>query len=453
MKAQKLKLALSLVLIVFGAVSVPFFISDTNTAQPQASGFLIDFGDWNVTWTEMDMQTNQNPFDALSTACKENNFTSSIEDGTVKEINGVSSDGTYSWNLWTISKNSLTWVKESSPQNIDLSKYTIAAWAYTDGSGTPTVAVDNSGRSIYGYPQAQRTVTLAPAITEMIAALRAVETLVGTDMYSTYPASVVAGQNNGTIKILGDYLNPSFEQIVAAAPDMVFCDGSIYTHHIATDKLRNVGINTVLLYWGADVQEIMDNIYIVGVAIGYGMRALEVISTIEHAMDGVTGAISEHVNAQSVRVMLALTPDKSPWVSGSDTYVSDLTSIVNGDNVFSFLSGWSQVNSEQVISQNPSVIILLTTNYMSNQSDYDSMINSLSAEWRTTDAYKNGNIYLVTGAAGNMSTLPGPRFIQLMELTARILNPDIFNDIKMPKYIGDNYEDFLSFTKDLDFKN
>jgi iron complex transport system substrate-binding protein len=79
------------------------------------------------------------------------------------------------------------------------------------------------------------------------------------------------------------------------------------------------------------------------------------------------------------------------------------------------------------------------------------MLRSLSAEWRSTDAYKNGNIYMVTGAAGAMSETPSPRFIQLMEITARMLHPDVFTEFEMPKYVGDDYMDFLTFTKYLDF--
>jgi iron complex transport system substrate-binding protein len=125
---------------------------------------------------------------------------------------------------------------------------------------------------------------------------------------------------------------------------------------------------------------------------------------------------------------------------------------MNGNNIFSSLSGWVQINSEQVMTANPSVIIILTTNYSATQQEYDSIMNSLPAEWKATDAYKSREIYLVCETAGDMSLIPGPRFIQLMELTARILHPDVFDDIPIPKYIGNNYEDFLTFTKDLNFK-
>ena len=454
MNTHRMKVVLSLVILLIGGLTVPFFITNVNASQPQASGFLIDFGDWNVTFTEMDMQKNSNPYDALETACQDNNFTSTIDSsGIVDEINGVSATDTQTWGLWTISSNSVTWVKQTEPQSVGLSNYTIAAWAYTSAGETPTVAVDDLGRSIYGYSQAERIIALSPALTEIIGALRAVNSLVGMDLYSSYPSSVVAGQNNGSIKIVGDYLNPSFEQIAAQVPDMVFCDGSLYSHYAMCEKLRNTGINAVLMYGGDSVQTIMDNIYIAGEVIGYDLRAGAVISSIEAAEREITDAIAANTQANNVNAMLALTTDKSPWISGSGTYMADLTTAVGGDNVFSSQNGWVQINSEQIMSANPSVIIVYDISYSATQSDYNSMINSLPAEWKTTNAYKSGNIYLVCGTAGSMSEIPGPRFIQLMELTARILQPGTFTDIQIPKYIGDNYEDFLTFTKDLDFNN
>ncbi|MCL1811838.1 MAG: helical backbone metal receptor [Methanomassiliicoccaceae archaeon] len=399
----------------------------------------------------MDMQKNSDPFDALSIACNENEFTYSVDGTAVAEINGVYSNDTFTWELWTIQKNSLTWEKVSSPQGIDLFNYTIAAWAYCDENGTPTVAVDESGRSIYGYQQAQRTITLSPALTEIIGSLRAVTTLVGTDRYSNHPDSVVAGHNEGKIKIIGDFLNPSFELIAGQRPDIVFCDGSLYSHHEITNRLRNASINAVLMYGGESVQEIMSNIYIAGVAMGYEIRAAEVLDILEQAAEGLTGALEESFLARNINVMLSLSPDKSPWVTGSGTFVDDLSSSVMGNNVFSSKYGWVHINSELVMTSNPSTIIILTADYSATQEEYDTMFRSLSTEWKATDAYKNGEIYLICDGAGVMSQCPSPRFAQLMEITARIMHPDVFTDIDMPKYVGDNYEDYLTFTKYLNF--
>jgi iron complex transport system substrate-binding protein len=451
LEALKLKTLLSIILIAIGAASVPFFVTNSNASGSQASGFLIDFGDWNVTWTEMDMEDNSDPYSALATACEENGYSYTVEEGIVKEVNGVYSDDESFWNLWTISKNSIEWVKSESPNNSDIADFTIAAWAYCDDRGTPTVAVDETGKSVYGYKQAQRTISLSPALTEILGSLRAVATLVGTDRYSNHPDSVIAGQSEGRIKIVGDFLNPSFELITGQRPDIVFCDGSLYTHHEITDRLRNSNVNAVLMYGGESIQEIMSNIYIAGVAMGYELRAAEVLDLLETAENDILDMLYEGPATRGTGVMLSLSPDKSPWVTGSSTFVDDVSSAVLGNNVLSEMYGWVHINSELVMTSNPSVILILTADYSATQEEYDMMLRSLSAEWKATDAYKNEEIYIICEDAGVMSQCPSPRYAQLMEITARILHPDVYTDKEMPKYVGSNYEDFLTFTKYLSF--
>lgn len=52
---------------------------------------------------------------------------------------------------------------------------------------------------------------------------------------------------------------------------------------------------------------------------------------------------------------------------------------------------------------------------------------------------------------GSMAQRAGPRFVYLYELSARILNPDCFDDdqqkmLNKTKAIGSNFMDYLSYT-------
>ena len=79
------------------------------------------------------------------------------------------------------------------------------------------------------------------------------------------------------------------------------------------------------------------------------------------------------------------------------------------------------------------------------------MMSSLSAEWRNTNAFENGNIYLLAGGATDLASRPSTRIAQFTELMCRILQPNVFIDIDVPYYIGDNYRDYLYYTKELGF--
>jgi len=449
MEPVKFKSLLSVAILTVGAFLVLLVGTGMSASAYQATGVAVDFGDRDVVWTDVDLNMYSNPVDALEYVCNENSYTYTIgPDGNVSEINGLTA-GERTWDLWVVNNGETTWTKLSAPYNIDLRNYSANVWAYCSSSEQPTVGVDQAGRSIYGYAQCDRSVSLSPSITEIIGALDAVTTLVGADKYSDYPASVIEGENRGDITIIGDYVNPSYELIMGTNPDMVFCDGSQYSHYEMSEKLRKSNVNSIVLYSGESIETILDNIYIVGVAMGYELRALDVISTLESTQKQIVEYLQSK-QTQPGSVLLTLSSERSPWASGSYTYINDIAAAVFGDNVIDAkYDGWVQINSEIIAQSNPSVIIILSGDYHATQSDYDAMLNSLSGEWKTTDAYKNGNIYLMGDSLGEMAGRAGPRYTQLMEIVAMMLHPDAFN--AFPKYIGDDYRNYLTFTNDIGF--
>jgi hypothetical protein len=51
-----------------------------------------------------------------------------------------------------------------------------------------------------------------------------------------------------------------------------------------------------------------------------------------------------------------------------------------------------------------------------------------------------------------MAQRSGPRYAQLEEIIARIMCPDAFTDgVSLPKYIGDDHQNYLKYTDDLGF--
>ena len=151
------------------------------------------------------------------------------------------------------------------------------------------------------------------------------------------------------------------------------------------------------------------------------------------------------------RTMIALSSYPSPYVAGSGTYLDDIVSSINGTNVFSYLNGWPQIVSEYIKKNNPECIIVLDEGRYTPE-QYELMLSTLSAQWKATDAYKNGNIYLLCDGVSDMAQRYGPRTIQLVELLARIINPDSFSDgIVVNKAIGNDYTDYLDITKDLGY--
>jgi iron complex transport system substrate-binding protein len=176
------------------------------------------------------------------------------------------------------------------------------------------------------------------------------------------------------------------------------------------------------------------------------------METINYAMDTIGGLLGDDNQKRYPKVMVALSTAKSPWVSGKDTYIDDILSFCASHNAYDRVSGWIQANSETLSMYNPDYIFVVGYEGTPTKEGYQKIMDGLPPEWKRTTAYKEGNIYIFCESAANLASRCAPRFVQLTELTARILHPGSFDDgIEVPKYFGDDFHDYLTYTKDMNF--
>jgi len=453
MKKISYKVTLSVVLIIVGASFAVMFSSNSSSTR-SSDGIVIDFGDRDIVYVSMNTSDVDDSLSALKYACEHEGFSLVIEGNEIISIDSlptVEIDAV--WELFVTPHGSREWTRaEGNPSEIIIKNYSVVAWGLCAEGEFPTPGVDATGYNFYNYDQPRRSISLAPSCTETVCSIGALNTIVGTDMYSNYPNAVVENQKLGKITVVGGYTNPSYELIIQQNPDMVICIASQVSHTIIAEKLRKIGIDVIVTFDGEDINTILDNIYMVGTGMNYSIPTKKTLESINEAMDSVYGDLENYAQIRYPNVMIALSAVKSPWVSGSGTYVSDILDFTFSNNVYEGQNGWVQVNSESIMQYNPSMIIMVNSEYPPTEDAYNQMLSSLSAEWKKTNAYASGEIYLLTEVATDLASRPGPRVAQLTELTARILHPDAFEDkIIVPKIIGNNYEDYLTYTKDLNF--
>ena len=449
-KMMSMKVMLTVAIILIGCiVTVVVHSVGSDSSAYQAEGILIDVGDYKTYWTDIRYSENtDDPKELLEIACGLKGYSCVFTDGklTSVTVEGIeySNNSLKTWDLWYVEKNGYDYSK-SDTYSIRCGNYTVVTWAYMGSDEVPTVAVDATANCIYGYNKPSYTVTLSPVCSELVGAMKATSTIIGTDESSNYPTAIKTGKANKTISVVGTYTDPSYESIMSLSPDMVFCDGSQLSHKEMANSLRNSSVNAVVVYNGNDFDCIIKNIFIVGAAMGYELRAIDVIHEIEESFETLETMTASH---QGSTVMITLGSNPSPYVAASNTYVNDIVMSMNGYNVFSYLNGWPQIISEYIQMKDPECIIVLDEGRY-KQDEYDLMMATLSSEWKNTEAYKNGNVYMFCDSVADMAQRYGPRTIQLVELFARIINPDSFDDgITVPKSIGNDYQDYLTITKD-----
>ena len=103
------------------------------------------------------------------------------------------------------------------------------------GAGEARVLIDQMGREVAVPENPVRIISLAPNITEILFALDAGDRVVGVTAFSDYP------EEAASIPVVGTYITPNLEAIVALEPDLVIAtaDGE---KQEAIDILENVGI-------------------------------------------------------------------------------------------------------------------------------------------------------------------------------------------------------------------
>ncbi|MDR3075001.1 MAG: ABC transporter substrate-binding protein, partial [Candidatus Methanoplasma sp.] len=270
MDKSAIKILVSVLLVMSGAFAAVIMTDESSSARA-TEGIIIDFGDFDISYTDVDTNEFPDAYSALFHACESEGYELITDGERVESIRGLPSEGGPAvWRLYVTDKGSTEWREVSGkPSEIRILDYSAVAWGLFDTDGSPTPAVDATGLSYYGYPRATRVVSIAPSNTESVVAIGGLNTIVGTDMYSDYPASLVDRQKTGDIAIVGGYSNPSFELVIKQRPDLVICTSTQAYHLVLAEKLRGIGTNVLVAYDGESTDTVLVNMYMIGVGMRY----------------------------------------------------------------------------------------------------------------------------------------------------------------------------------------
>jgi iron complex transport system substrate-binding protein len=272
---------------------------------------------------------------------------------------------------------------------------------------------DDLGQTIEmaGYPH--RIVSISASTTETLFALGAGEQVVGRDEFSVYPEEALEVTSVGA---LWEEL-PS-EAILALEPDLVLAAQIISEEQVAA--LRDLGLT---VYWQANptsYEELWSNIHNIAALTGHESKAETLIADLEARVKTVQEKIATVSERPSVFYELDATDPSNPWTTGSGTFIDYIITQAGGTNAASALQGdYAQISSEQLIAVNPDIILLA-------DAPYGTTAESVAARpgWEVISAVKENALYPVDP---NIMSVPGPRLVDALEVTAKILHPELFN--------------------------
>ena len=289
---------------------------------------------------------------------------------------------------------------------------TPVAPAATPASGGPITVTDDFGKTVTLPGVPQRIVSLAPANTEILYAIGAGDRVVGVTDYCNYPPEAAE------VEKVGGYSTVNIEKVVAAQPDLVLA--ALGNTEEVVSYIEGLGLTVVSLN-PASIQDVVENIRLVGTVTGNTAEAEALATSMEERFEAVRTKAAAATSEPTVAHVVWYDPI---WVSGSGTFQNEMFEIAHAKNAFPNIEGWQVVGLEDFISTNPDVIIVNSGSGM-GESGYDLIYSYMMEESRIqgVSAIREGRIYI---AESDRIDRGGPRIVDALEEVAADIHPEIF---------------------------
>ena len=239
-------------------------------------------------------------------------------------------------------------------------------------------ATDHLNRKIVLDEPAQRIISLAPNITELLFHIGAGDQIIGADEYSNYPeeAKKIIRVNNHAMA--------NYELILSLQPDLVFAWHSGNGEQII-NRLVQLGLNVFVIE--VQTMEQLPTLFkTLGHLTGNTERAHKAASTFDSQLRDLKATYSGKPEVSAFYQIW----DEPIMTFNGDHLVSDIIHLCRGRNVFAGeLPLVPHVNIEAVIDANPAIIL--------SSGSEDRMANWRSKwqRWSDIDAVKKNHLYLV----------------------------------------------------------
>jgi iron complex transport system substrate-binding protein len=270
---------------------------------------------------------------------------------------------------------------------------TIIAGALLLASGVQARAAitvkDDAGATVTVAKPAQRVISLAPHVTELLFAAGGGSHIVGVVSYSDFP------EEAKKIPQIGSNREVDLERIMAMKPDLIV----IWRHGSSerqVDMLQKLGI-PMFHSEPQKLEDIADNVQKLGQLMGTDAVAGPVAASLR---DRIATLRSRYAKRPIVRSFYQVW-DKPLYTLNGRHIVSDALRLCGGENIFDKLAVTAPVVSiEAVLQENPEAI------FATAEKNYGGV--SMWKPYTTLTAGRNDNLFTIDG---NLLNRAGPRMV------------------------------------------
>ena len=280
------------------------------------------------------------------------------------------------------------------------------------GPASGLTVVDQRGQTLTLPGVPTRIVSLLPSVTEILFAIGAQDRLAGVTDLCDFPPEARGKPS------VGGMISPSLEALVALKPDLVVATPS-GNRQETVDQLRRLGIPVYLVdaTTVAGAIEVMDRL---AELTGRRAAAAPILASLSRRIQAVTDRVAPR---RRPRVLYVLWPEPL-IVPGHGALISNLIATAGGDSVTAGqANAYPRYSLEAAVAHMPEVILLAS---------HRGRTPLAREKWEkiaSLPAIRSGRLHAVDG---DLVHRFGPRVVDGLELLARLIHPDAFEQAASP---------------------
>ncbi|HYE83227.1 MAG TPA: cobalamin-binding protein [Clostridia bacterium] len=255
---------------------------------------------------------------------------------------------------------------------------------------------DFNGRNIVLDKIPQRIVSLSPSNTEILFTLGAGEKVVGVTNYCDYP------EEARKVEQVGTFEGPNMELIKKVQPDVVLAG---YIQEETIENLENMGIPVVVTE-AESFEAIYKSIELIGQVTGTEAKANEITAGMKAKIAEIEARTKDKEKPEVFYVVWA----DPLTTAGSKTFINDVIKAAGGVNVAEKVESWAKYSAEQLVADNPEMLIAALHSTDKGMTKEDLSKNQVFSK---LECVKQGKVYVMSD--DNIISRPGPRIIQGIE--------------------------------------
>lgn len=248
------------------------------------------------------------------------------------------------------------------------------------------ITADRAGNPVTLPAKLEKVAVFAPSTLKVIDGLGLHHKVIAVDTYSQ--------STDESLKDLPafDMMKPDTEKIIALQPDVIFMTGmSNAGGNDPFKPVRDAGICVLNIPSSNSIQGVYDDISFIADVLGVHKKGADMIAGMK-AEIAKYEKIAKTIPADKQKtVYFEISAPPYMYTAAGKTFINEIIELLGAKNIFAKQEGWPAISVEQVLAQNPDVIIT-QVHYI------DAPIDEIKNRdgWNVINAVKNDAVYLVT---------------------------------------------------------